>query len=310
MAKVVVVGAINWDINIFIDNFPRRGEQVSVRRIARVPGGKAGNAVVAAARLLGKNRAAIIGALGDDSVAEEHLRIFKQEGVDTSGLKIAKGIESGQAYIIIDKNGENIIHSHVGANASLLPADLEHPTRRLLIENASLIAIMDPPLETSARLARKAKRLGKIVAWDPGLKSRMGFDAAAHLLGNVDYLLLNEHEVRFLTGARTEQAAACKLRDLNSNLKVVMKQGSKGCILHSEGKRTVFRAWGPRAFGLKVVNTVGCGDTFLGAFAAALVERRSESEALKWATLAAGLKATRAETRGSPDRDTLMKHLG
>ena len=309
LAKVVVAGAINWDINIFIDNFPRRGEQVAIRRIARVPGGKAGNAVVAAARLLGENRAAILGALGDDSVAGEHLRIFKQEGVNTVGLKITKGIESGKAYIIIDKNGENIIHSLVGANTTLLPNDLEHPTRRHLIENASLIAIMDPPLATCTKLARKAKRSGKTVVWDPGLKSRFGIDAAAQLLRNVDYLLLNQHEVRFLTRAKTEEAAASKLSKVNGKLRVVMKQGPKGCVLHYGGKRTVFRAFDLKALGLKVVNTVGCGDTFLGAFAAALVEHRPESEALRWASVAAGLKATRPETRGSPDRHTLMKHL-
>jgi len=310
LPKVVVAGAVNWDINIFIDTFPHRGEQVSVRRISRVPGGKAGNAVVAAARLLGENRAAILACLGDDSVAEEHLRIFKQEGVNTTGLKITKRIESGKAFIIIDKNGENIIHSLVGANASLLPDDLEHPTRRRLIENASLIAIMDPPLATCSRLARKAKRLGKSVVWDPGLKSRFGLDAAAHLLRNVDYLLLNQHEVRFLTRARTEEAAARKLSKVNGKLKVVMKYGSKGCVLHYQGKRTVFHAFDPKALGLRVVNTVGCGDAFLGAFVAALVEHRSESEALRWASVAAGLKATRPETRGSPDRSTLMKHLG
>ncbi|HKM77687.1 MAG TPA: PfkB family carbohydrate kinase, partial [Candidatus Bathyarchaeia archaeon] len=61
--------------------------------------------------------------------------------------------------------------------------------------------------------------------------------------------------------------------------------------------------------GLKVVNTVGCGDAFLGAFVAALSEGRSDVEALKWGNCAGGLKATRSETRGSPDRDTLLRHL-
>ncbi len=61
--------------------------------------------------------------------------------------------------------------------------------------------------------------------------------------------------------------------------------------------------------GLKVVNTVGCGDAFLGAFVAALSEGRSDREALEWGNCAAGLKATRPETRGSPDRETLLKYL-
>jgi len=54
---------------------------------------------------------------------------------------------------------------------------------------------------------------------------------------------------------------------------------------------------------------VGCGDAFLGAFVASLSEGRSDEEALEWANCAAGLKATRPETRGSPDRMTLLKYL-
>jgi ribokinase len=64
-----------------------------------------------------------------------------------------------------------------------------------------------------------------------------------------------------------------------------------------------------KAVGLKVVNTVGCGDAFIGAFSAALTEDLSDVEALRWANCAAGLKASRAETRGSPDRATLLKYL-
>ena len=133
LVKTVVIGGINWDINLFVDSFPRRGEEVVVRQITRVPGGKAGNAAVAAARLLGPNQVAIIGGLGNDPVASEQVRIFKSEGVDVSGLKFIDGVESGHAYIIIDSKGENIIHTHFGSNAEIHPADLDEPTRRELI---------------------------------------------------------------------------------------------------------------------------------------------------------------------------------
>ena len=63
MLKAVVIGAINWDINLFISNFPRKGEEVVVRQITRVPGGKAGNVAVAIARLLGPGQTAILGGL-------------------------------------------------------------------------------------------------------------------------------------------------------------------------------------------------------------------------------------------------------
>ncbi len=40
LVKICVVGAINWDINLFVERFPEIGEEVPVEKISRVPGGK------------------------------------------------------------------------------------------------------------------------------------------------------------------------------------------------------------------------------------------------------------------------------
>ena len=309
LAKTIVIGAINWDLNLFIDRFPRRGEEVVVRRIIRVPGGKAGNAAVAAARLLGPNQAAIMGGLGDDAVASDQVRIFKDEGVDVSGLKFVKNTESGQAYIIIDAKGENIIHTHFGANAKISPDHLDDPVRRELITKSSVITIMDPPLETALRLAREARKLDKVIVWDPGVKSRRGLKDSEEMLQKVDYVLANESEVAFLTGTKNRVAAVRKLMKINRELRVVAKLGAKGSIMYSMKEQIVSQALDLKSLGMKAVNTVGCGDAFIGAFVAALSEGRSEPEALNWGNVAGSLKATRAETRGSPNRETLLKYL-
>ena len=309
MAKTVVIGAINWDVNLFVDRFPRSGEEVVVRLITRVPGGKAGNAVVAAARLLGPNQAAIMGGLGTDAVASEQVRLFKDEGVDVSGLKFVKDTESGQAYIIIDAKGENIIHTHFGANAKISPDYLDGRMRRELIRKSTVITIMDPPLETALELAREARKLDKVIAWDPGPNSRRGFKDSEEMLQKVDYVLANESEVAFLTGTKNRGAAVRKLMKTNRELRVVAKLGAKGSIMYSKNEQSVSEALDLKSLGMKTVNTVGCGDAFIGAFVAALSEGRSEHEALNWGNVAGSLKATRPETRGSPNRETLLKYL-
>lgn len=304
-----MIGAINWDINLFIRKFPRAGEEVVVTRITRVPGGKAGNVTVAAARLLGPNQAAIIGGLGTDSIASEQVKIFEEEGVVVSGLKFDENAESGQAYIVIDERGENIIHTHFGANATILPEDLDTKERQKLISDAAVITIMDPPFETAVKLAREAKRLGKTVAWDPGIKSTLGVESVRDLVENTDYIVANESEVENLTGTKEPEEGAVKLMRLNARLKVVAKLGVKGVELYHENKRTVVGALDLNSLGMKVVNTVGCGDAFLGAFVAALSEGCTDRESLRWANCAGGMKATRHETRGSPNRAELLKHL-
>ena len=309
MVKTVVAGAINWDVNLFVHHFPRKGEEVVVRQITRVPGGKAGNVAVGTARILGPNQACILGAVGKDYVGSEQTRIFKEEGVDVTGLKIAETVESGHAYIVIEENGENIIHTYPGANTSITPADLDDPVRQQLVAGSSVVTIMDPPLETSLKLARDARRLGKIIAWDPGVKSRMGADSFKRLLEFVDYLFVNESEMEHLTGTKSRRSAVRTLMKINKKLKVVAKLGSRGSILYSGREKIVSPALDLKSLGLRVVNTVGCGDAFLGAFAAALVEGRTDSEALKWGNCAGGLNATRRETRGGPDKRTLLSYV-
>ena len=52
--------------------------------------------------------------------------------------------------------------------------------------------------------------------------------------------------------------------------------------------------------GFEVINTVGCGDAFIGAFASAKVEGYDDIGAMRWGCAAGAYKATRIETRGSP----------
>jgi len=309
LIKTVVIGAINWDINLFVKKFPREGEEVVVGHILRVPGGKAGNVAVAAARLLGPDQSAILGGLGRDSVAAEQVKIFEKEGVIISGLKFTDQAESGQAYIIIDEQGENMIHTHQGANGTFTPADLDDSLRQKLISNASVVTIMDPPFDTAVKLAAQSKRLEKTVVWDPGVKSELGLHNVTAILENVDYVVANESEILNLTGNENYDSAAGLFRKVNEQSKLVAKLGANGCILFGKDERISSKALDIETVGLKVVNTVGCGDAFLGAFVAALSEGRSDIDALKWGNCAGGLKATKSETRGSPDRNTLLSHL-
>ncbi len=309
LVSTVVIGAINSDINLFVRRFPRKGEETVVNEIARVPGGKAGNTAVAAARILGPNQVAILGGLGKDSIATEHVRIFREEGVVVSGIKFTEHVESGQAYITIDQNGENMIHTYFGANATISTEDLNDPLRQRFIQDTRVATIMDPPFEVALKFAEDAQRLSKTVAWDPGVNSELGFKKVGALLKNVDYLVANESEIENLTGTKNLSRAAGRLIGAYEQLRVVMKLGSRGSVMYHEGERIALKAFDLKSHGWRAVNTVGCGDAFLGAFVAALSEGRSDKEALRWGNCSGGLKATRPETRGSPNRATLLKYL-
>jgi ribokinase len=178
-----------------------------------------------------------------------------------------------------------------------------------LISEAAVITIMDPPYETALKLAKESKRLGKVVAWDPGNKSTLGVASVRNLLENIDYIVANESEVENLTGTAKPEEGATELMRFNARLKVITKLGAKGVQMFHENKRMVQQPFDLSSHGLRVVSTVGCGDAFLGAFVAALAEGHADQESLRWANCAGAMKATRQETRGSLTRAELLKHL-
>ncbi len=231
LSRVVVLGGINWDTTIFVKRFPQAGEETVVRQVIQTPGGKGGNTAIAAVRLLGRNKVAIFGAIGNDWIASEQLRIFDEEGVDVACLKRTLDQRSGQAFVVVDETGENLVYTHLGANASLSPDDLNEPARKDQISRASCIAIINPPLETAIKMAQEAKLLGKRITYDPGVNSEKGLDKLQPIIKCTDYIIANESEVKNLTGTEDWVKASEILRRCNSQLKVITKLGGRGSIM-------------------------------------------------------------------------------
>lgn len=306
---LICCGAINWDINLFMERLPRTGEEVPVKEIQRVSGGTAANVSVAAARLLGPGRVAFIGALGEDPVAEQQIRILGAEGVDFSGVLIVPGEESGQAYISIGADGANEIHTYFGANLRIAAKHFRDRERLDLIRQASVCVIMDPPLEVAEALAATCREHGVSVIWDPGVYAEHGLETLLPTLRNTDYFILNHLEYENLLGTSDPEQVAERLDEHVSGVKAIIKRGAHGSTIYldSTGVTVSIDAVPLEELGLRVVNTVGCGDAFIGGFASAKVEGLYDVEALRQASAAGSFKATRKETRGGPTAEELRE---
>lgn len=309
MVDLICCGAINWDINLFMDRLPRIGEEVPVNTIQRVSGGTAANVSVAAARILGEGRVAFIGALGEDAIAEEQIRILEEEGVDPSGILLIPEEESGQAYISISKDGANEIHTYFGANLCITGDHMLDRERLNLIKQAKVCVIMDPPIETARKLAELCRKHGVKVIWDPGVYAEDGLEALLPTLMNVDYFILNHIEYENLLGTSDPKKVVNALTHHVKEITAIIKHGADGGILCEDDGATItqMEAVPLAELGLKVVNTVGCGDAFIGGFASGLVEGKSHIEALRQASAAGSYKATKIETRGGPTREQLKR---
>jgi len=309
LAKLVCCGAINWDISLFVNRLPRLGEEVQVNRIERFSGGTAANVAVAAARILGPRKVAFIGALGDDEIGARQLETLKGEGVDTRGILVLPGEESGQAYITISEDGENEIHTYFGANLKLSSHHLAENCGEIL-DNADGCVIMDPPLGAAKTLAEICKEKGVRVIWDPGVYASQGLEPLKPTLKHTDILILNRLEYETLVGTSNPQRIYGKLKEHNPGLTIVVKQGEEGSSAYNQEGFIYAPPLPLEELGLQIMNTVGCGDAFIGGLAAGLVQGKSLRDAMIQGNVAGGLKATRYETRGSPHREELEKYLG
>lgn len=248
--------------------------------------------------------------MGEDPIAEQQINILRDEGVEYSGILLIPNEESGQAYISINSEGENEIHTYFGANLRINGEHMRDRERLELIRQASYCVIMDPPIDAAESLSSICREHNVKVLWDPGVYAEKGLDELLPTLMNTDYFILNHLEYENLLGTSEPKEITERLREEVKDIIVIVKHGSEGSVLADGSGTTVkIEALPLEKMGMKVVNTVGCGDAFIGGFAAAKVEGMDDIEALRYATAAGGFKATRKETRGGPTEKQLTELL-
>jgi ribokinase len=309
MPKILVCGAINWDTTLFVDRLPNPGEEVRVMKVISVPGGKAANTAVAAVKILGSNSVGVIGMVGVDDIAERQIKVLQNERIETSLIFRHEGMISGQAYVIVDSKGEDVILTHQAANLAIRPEHVLRPEVLSAIDKSSTIIVIDPPLDIAGSLIINAGRIGKNVIWSPALLTNYGLSAVQRYMNHVDYLILNQQEARSLTSMDSGVQACTKISNSLSGRSVVVTLGDGGCVICTDGKSMMIPPMDLASSDLKTVSTVGAGDTFVGAFGAFKLKGYEDFRALYIANIAAALKTTREETRASPTYDEIKRHV-
>jgi ribokinase len=293
---ITVIGSLNMDLLIEVARLPRRGETVPGTDLRRAPGGKGANQAVAAARL--GARVAMIGAVGADAVGNEMIANLAAAGVDTSGIERRPGDASGSALIVVERDGQNQIVIAAGANGTLSAADVAQHAG-LIRRSHAVIAQLETPLEAVDAAFGVAREAGVTIILNPA--PFVALDES--LLRRCDWIIPNEIEaerlggldVRDVAGAR---AAAHAIQQRSGGANIIVTLGAEGAWITSSSFTGHILA--PK---VEALDTVGAGDTFIGAFAARLVEGSGAREAARFACAAAALAVTRRGAQaGIPTR--------
>lgn len=282
---ILIIGSSNTDMVIKTHRIPAPGETVVGGTFFMAAGGKGANQAVAAARLGGS--VTFICKLGNDMFGNEVKAGFEQEGINTSYILTDATLPSGIALIMVDSAAENCIAVASGANAALLPEDLQNID--VLMEEATLVLMqLEIPLKTVQFIAAKAFSKGIPVMLNPAPACALSDE----LLQCISIITPNETEAEMLTGIKvmdiaSAQQAAHSLHNKGIST-VIITMGSNGALVLHEGAMLHVPA-----IPVNAIDTTAAGDVFNGALAAALSKEKSVHEAADFACKAAAISVTR-----------------
>lgn len=297
---IVVIGSSNTDMVIRSKRMPRPGETVLGGDFMMNQGGKGANQAVAAAKLGG--RTVFVGKVGNDIFGKQTIEMLKKLDIDVSCLGVSEKDPSGVALINVDYSGENSIAVASGANADLMPADIDKAEEA--IKSAALVIMqLESPIETVTYAAKLAKKHGVTVILNPA--PAPAEPLPAELMANVDILIPNETEAEIISGiditdTESELRAIRKIHSMGVRI-VIFTLGSEGALVCENGECDKIPS-----VKVKAVDTTAAGDTFCGALSVALSEGADIKEAVRFACKAAAITVTRPGAQQSiPTRDEL-----
>lgn len=285
MATVFCVGIAVLDYVYGVDRLPTEGAKYRSSKLEVVGGGIAANAAVAVARLGGG--ALLATRLGPDVAGDAIRAELQAEGVDLSVCRPVEGRRSPVSAIMIDQAGERMIVSYsdpdMPALPDWLPRSLPHGVGAVLVDTRWE--------EAGLGLFRLARAAGI-----PGVLDGDRMPRLPENLTAPSHIAFSEQGLRELTG-RDDPAEGLKGLGQRDNW-LAVTCGAGGVFVMSRGELAHVPA-----YEVDVVDTLGAGDVWHGAFALALAEGQDELQAVRFANAAAAIKCTRFGGRkGAPKR--------
>jgi len=289
---IVVFGSIVLDLVVNPPRLPQRGETVLADDYRLLPGGKGANQALAAARAGADVR--FVGCIGDDAFAATATTNLAAAAVDLAGLRTGTR-PTACAAVVVDARGDNQIVVAGGANAEV---SVDQLAMQPPAAGDICLLQMEIPLAENWSAVQLARQNGARVV----LNAAPFADLPEAVLSDLGVLIVNEVEAAMLgqtygLAARqpVELAAAIARR---GDTTVVVTLGGDGAVA-TDGRELLQAP----ALPVEVVDTVGAGDAFVGAYAAALAENRTVDDCLRRGCVAGSLACRQPGAQaGLPDR--------
>ncbi|MBJ6367792.1 carbohydrate kinase family protein [Snuella sedimenti] len=275
MSKITCFGEVLWDV------FP------SYKKIGGAP-------LNVASRLQSFNHdVSIISAIGQDESGADTLQYLKECGIDTSCVQEHNAYKTGKVKVTLNKEG-------------VASYDIKYPRawdkirltkmNKNAVENAdafifgSLAARDDSSRNTLCQLIDRAKYKIFDLNLRPPFYTK---DILTYLMDKADFIKFNDDELY-----EVSRNMGATFNSLEQNLRFIanktntkhlcVTKGAHGAILLYNDK-----LYYNKGFLVKVIDTVGAGDSFLAALISQLLNKKAPQKAIDFACAVGALVAQR-----------------
>ncbi|WP_421726544.1 sugar kinase [Bauldia sp.] len=253
-------------------------------------GGDTSNCAIAAAR-----QGASVGyvtAVGADQFGDAFLRLWQDEGVDTSAVKRSPVAHTGLYFISHDDTGHVFSYMRAGSAASRMtpediPGDMIKSARVVHASGISQ-AISSSAADAVFAAMRMARAAGVTVSYDTNLRLRLWpLDRARAIIhaavALADIVRPGLDDARHLTGLTDPDAIVDFYLSMGARI-VALTLGEDGAVVATKERR---ERMAPIA--VRHVDATGAGDMFDGAFLAEYLRTGDPFDAGRYANMAAAL---------------------
>jgi ribokinase len=256
---IVVFGSVALDLVTNVSRIPSPGETLACPSYALVPGSKGGNQALAAARSGAK--VIHVATVGRDEHADLATRLLRKEGVDLSHI-VKSDRSTGLCLVTVAADGENTVIAAAGANLDTRIEQLEALdfgfgdtlVLQMEIDSRENFSAVDLARQRDARIILNAAPAQRV---------------PDDVLRKLNFLVVNEHEALIVAQAAglaaTEPTEAAEALYETFGCSTIITLGAQGAQAWHEN--ALLEVPAPK---INPVDTTSAGDSFVGAFAAAL----------------------------------------
>ena len=288
MAKrILVIGSSNMDLAMNMYKIPAAGQTLmDDGGVAYVPGGKGANSAIALSRLGGE--CVFLTKLGADLHGQKLYQYYKENGINTSYIKVDRENPTGLAVVMKEADGTNRILVYPGANAKL---SADNVAQAFSCNPDALYLGFEIPFAIALSAAKIAQSRGIPIFVDAAPASK---DYPLESLPEVEVFSPNETETLEYTGILPQGAESCLRAALALYKRVkckyiVIKQGSRGAFIY-DGK---YYFLSPSLRAGDVVDTTAAGDAFTAAMTLEYLRSGDIKRAVRYGNAAGAITVTR-----------------